>query len=49
VTGCAFGAVLENGLRIAEVTGADADVVTWFVLFHYSPKQQTTVAEITSP
>lgn len=28
--------VLENGLRIAEVTGADREVVTLFALFHDS-------------
>jgi uncharacterized protein len=28
--------VLENGLRVAEVTGADTDVVTLFALFHDS-------------
>jgi uncharacterized protein len=28
--------VLENGLRLAEMTGADAEVVTLFALFHDS-------------
>ncbi len=29
-----WGRVLENGLRLAEVTGANPDVVTLFALFH---------------
>lgn len=28
--------VLENGLRLAEVTGADAEIITLFALFHDS-------------
>ncbi len=28
--------VLENGLRLAEITGADTDVVTLFAIFHDS-------------
>lgn len=28
--------VLDNGLRVAELTGADRRVVTWFAIFHDS-------------
>lgn len=33
---CHWARVLENGLRLAEVTGANADVVRLFAIFHDS-------------
>ena len=36
---CHWGRVLENGLRLAETTGADVEVVSLFALFHDSCRE----------